>query len=55
VPVGEFFMFLTVIPISARIIAQEDRRTAVTLESGALFALAIAGGYALACLLLEVF
>lgn len=54
IPVGEFFMFLTVVPIMARALAQEERRRAVALESGALFAAAIAAGYALAYWLLEI-
>jgi hypothetical protein len=55
IPLGEFFMFLPVIPIAARAMADPDHRRAASLESGALFALAIAGGYGLAYLLLEVF
>ena len=54
IPLGEFFMFLPVIPIMARALAQEDRRTAAALESGAMFAVAIAVGYAIAYVLLEV-
>ena len=55
IPLGEFFMFLPVIPIMARAIANTERRTAAAIESGALFALAIASGYAFAYVLLEVF
>ena len=54
IPVGEFFMFLPVIPIAARVLAHAEPRRAATLEGGALFATAIAGGYALAYWLLEV-
>jgi hypothetical protein len=54
IPLGEFFMFLPVIPIMARAIANTDRRTAAAIESGAMFAAAIAAGYALAYVLLEV-
>lgn len=54
IPVGEFFMFLAIIPISARALAQAERRRAAVLESGALFAVAIAAGYALAYWLLEI-
>ncbi len=54
IPLGEFFMFLPVIPIMARAIANTERRTAAAIESGALFALSIAAGYALAYALLEV-
>jgi hypothetical protein len=53
IPLGEFFMFLPVIPIMARAIANTERRTAAAIESGALFAVAIAAGYALAYVLLE--
>lgn len=54
IPVGEFFMFLPVIPIMARALAHVERRRAAALESGALFAAAIAAGYALAYWLLEI-
>lgn len=54
IPLGEFFMFLPVIPIMARALANAERRTAAALESGALFAVAIAAGYAIAYVLLEV-
>ena len=54
VPLGEFFMFLPVIPIVARALAQSERRTAAAIESGALFAVAIAVGYGIAYVLLEV-
>ena len=54
IPVGEFFMFLPVLPIAARALAHVERRRAAALESGALFAVAIAAGYALAYFLLEI-
>lgn len=54
IPLGEFFMFLPAIPIMARALARPDRRTAAALESGGLFALSIAMGYAVAYVLLEV-
>ncbi|HXT70076.1 MAG TPA: hypothetical protein VN700_10000 [Vicinamibacterales bacterium] len=54
IPLGEFFMFLPVIPIMARALSNPERRTAAALESGALFAAAIAAGYAVAYVLLEV-
>ncbi|HEY7476486.1 MAG TPA: hypothetical protein VH679_15805 [Vicinamibacterales bacterium] len=54
IPLGEFFMFLPAIPIMARALAEPERRTAAAIESGGLFAVAIAVGYALAYLLLEV-
>jgi len=47
-------LFLPVIPIMARALAHTHRRRAATLESGALFAVAIAAGYGLAYWLLEV-
>jgi len=54
IPLGEFFMFLPVIPIAARAMASADHPRAAALESGALFAIAIAVGYGFAYLLLEV-
>lgn len=53
IPLGEFFMFLPVIPIMARALANTERRTAAALESGAMFAVCIAAGYGLAYVLLE--
>jgi hypothetical protein len=53
VPFGEFFMFLPVLPIVGRALVKSDRPTAAAIESGALFAVAIASGYALAYALLE--
>jgi hypothetical protein len=55
IPLGEFFMFLPVLPIMARALGNTERRTAAALESGALFAISIAAGYAVAYVLLEVF
>ena len=54
IPLGEFFMFLTVVPLAARAIAGERRRMASALENGRLFALAIVLGYAAGSVLLEV-
>jgi hypothetical protein len=54
IPVGEFFMFLPAIPIAARALVRPQPRTAAVLESGASFGAAIATGYALAYVLLEV-
>ncbi len=54
IPAGEFLMFLPVIPIMARALAHEERGRAATVECGALFAAAIAAGYALAYWILEV-
>ncbi len=53
IPLGEFFMFLAILPVAARALAREDRSAAAAIEGGARFALAIAAGYALAYLLLE--
>lgn len=53
IPVGEFLMFLPVIPIMARGLAADTNRRAAAIESGALFASAIAIGYALAYVLVE--
>ena len=53
VPLGEAFMFLAVLPVAAYALSGEDRRTARSIEAGALFAVAIAAGYGLAYLLLE--
>jgi len=55
IPLGELFMFLPVIPIMARALSAVEHRLAAILETGGLFAVAIAGGYLLAYLLLEVF
>jgi hypothetical protein len=54
IPLGEFFMFLPVIPIAARAMAESAHPRAASLESGALFALSIGAGYGLAYTLLEV-
>ncbi|MHC1727275.1 MAG: hypothetical protein AB9866_14925 [Syntrophobacteraceae bacterium] len=54
IPVGEFLMFLAILPIGARVLSMNHRRQAAFLEGGAAFALAIALGYALAYFLLEV-
>lgn len=53
IPLGEFFMFLAVPPIAAAALAHDDRPVASAVEGGVRFAAAIAGGYALAYLLLE--
>jgi hypothetical protein len=54
IPLGEFFMFLPAIPIVGRALSNSERQTAAALESGAMFAVSIAAGYALAYVLLEV-
>lgn len=54
IPLGEFVMFLFILPVAARALAQQDDApTAAAVEGGALFAGAIAAGYAVAYLLLE--
>jgi hypothetical protein len=53
IPVGEVLMFLTVLPIAAHALSYPDRRQTVVLESGALFACAIAAGYFVAYVGLE--
>ena len=53
IPAGEVLMFLTVIPIAAHALSQPERRQSVVLESGALFAIAIALGYTVAYVVLE--
>ncbi|MFO1518923.1 MAG: hypothetical protein U1F57_04560 [bacterium] len=54
IPLGEFFMFLFILPIAARAVREEESPLSVSLRSGAFFSLAIAGGYALAYFLLEL-
>ena len=53
IPLGEVLMFLLVLPVAARAVGEEERGTAAAIGGGARFALAIAGGYGLAYLLLE--
>jgi hypothetical protein len=53
VPLGELLMFLTILPIAARAVADEDRPLAAALLGGLRFALAIAAGYTLAYVFLE--
>lgn len=54
IPLGEFFMFLPVLPIAARAIRDEERPLSAAIVAGVQFAAAIAVGYGLAYLLLEV-
>ncbi len=54
IPVGELLMFLPVIPVVRRAMEPERESLAAMLESGALFALLIALGYALAYASLEL-
>ncbi len=53
IPLGEFFMFLALLPVAARAIIEESRPIAAAITGGARFAIAIAAGYGLAYLLLE--
>ena len=53
IPLGEAFMFLTILPIAARALSHDDRPVVSTVAGGAAFSAAIFGGYALAYLLLE--
>lgn len=48
-----YLMFLAVLPIAARAIANEERPVAAAMAGGARFATAIAAGYVLAYALLE--
>ena len=50
IPLGEFLMFLAILPIGARVLSMNHRSQAAFIEGGAAFALAIALGYALAYL-----
>jgi len=53
IPLGEFFMFLFILPIAARALRESDRPLSAALAGGFRFALAIAGGYTAAYFLLE--
>lgn len=53
IPLGEFLMFLPILPIAARLFADEERPVSAAIEAGARFAASIALGYGLAYLLLE--
>ncbi len=55
VPLGEFLMFLAILPVAARGVADDERPTAAAVIAGMRFAAAIAAGYAIAYLALEVF
>lgn len=54
IPLGEFFMFLAILPIAARAIRNDERPLSAAITAGGLFAAAIVAGYALAYLLLEL-
>ena len=53
IPLGEFFMFLAILPIAATALSREDRRLAPCIVGGALFAASIALGYSVSYFLLE--
>lgn len=53
IPLGEVLMFLTILPLAAKVIGEEEKRKSTTLISGFLFALAIGIGYGLAYFVLE--
>lgn len=53
IPLGEFFMFLAVLPVAGAALSHDDRPIGSVVEGGVRFAVAIAAGYALAYLLLE--
>ena len=54
IPVGEAFMFLSILPIAARMFAREDKPVAAAIDGGAAFAVAIFAGYAVAYALFEL-
>ncbi len=53
IPLGEFFMFLPIIPIAAGALSDNERPMTASIRGGVLFAAAIALGYGLAYFLLE--
>jgi hypothetical protein len=53
IPLGEFFMFLLLLPIAATALSQPERALSASIVGGARFAAAIGAGYATAYLLLE--
>ncbi|MFO1462433.1 MAG: hypothetical protein U1F66_01520 [bacterium] len=53
IPVGEFLMFLPILPIIAPLLSAEEWPGYAAIRAGTLFAACIAVGYALAYLLLE--
>lgn len=53
IPLGEFLMFLTLLPIAAKAISLEDQPVVSAIGGGARFAIAIALGYTLGYLMLE--
>lgn len=53
IPLGEFFMFLAILPILAWVLAEKQAERAARIEGGIVFAVAIGLGYTLSYLLLE--
>src|SRR5947207_2234999 len=53
IPVGEFLMFLAVLPIAARALGDDLHPRAAAIEAGVRFAIAIAVSYGIAYALLE--
>jgi len=53
IPVGEFLMFLAILPVAARALSDDARPRAATIAAGVWFAVAIAAGYGVAYLALE--
>lgn len=53
IPLGEFLMFLAVLPVAARGIGDRGHLPAAAISAGAQFATAIAAGYAIAYGVLE--
>ncbi len=53
VPLGEFLMFLVILPVAARVVGEESRPHAAAIAGGVSFAGAIAAGYGIAYALLE--
>jgi len=53
IPLGEFLMFLPVLPITAPAVSEDGRPLSAVITAGIRFATAIAAGYTVAYLLLE--
>ncbi|MCE9626168.1 MAG: hypothetical protein K8R69_12085 [Deltaproteobacteria bacterium] len=53
IPVGEFLMFLPILPIAASVLSEEEKPLGTAIRGGALFAACIALGYTLAYGILE--
>ncbi len=53
IPLGEFLMFLAILPLAARVVGEESHPRAAAITGGIGFAVAIAAGYGVAYALLE--